>query len=192
MSNELSFLRAVARHSDLIRTGAVQFDYRTGQCGPVQATQVKSWGAACPAGFCPPNNLPAALGRYFAGDRSGCKEAPYTIALTATRDAANPVSVTVSRTSPITMCPTRLVTWYTPAAVAPGWQINTIQFGAQNQLIGGPAPADAFGVVAFQMVPMVPDCLRAGMPYTITATLLPEAAAGTHTLYLTFIGPMVG
>lgn len=191
MSQE-SFLAAVARHSDLIRTGAVQFDYRTGQCGPVRATQARSWGAACPPGYCPPANLPDALGRFFAGDRSGCKEAPYTIALSGTRAAADPVSVTVSRTSPITMCPTRLVAWQTDDTPPAGWLIDTIQFGAQNQLIGGPVPAEAFDRQAFQMVPFVPDCLRAGMPYTITATILPEAAVGDQTLYLTFIGPMVG
>lgn len=190
--SELSFLANVGRYHDVIRTGQVNFDYRTGQCGPAQATQTKSWGAACPTGWCPPDNLPAALNRYFAGDRAGCRELPLTIALTGTRDAAADVPVTVSRTSLVTMCPTRLLAISTTAAVPPEWLINVVQFGNQNQIVGGPIPYQVFGRQAFQMVPFVPDCLRAGMPFTITATLLPDAAVGDHTLSLVFIGPMVG
>jgi hypothetical protein len=192
MSSDAGYLQAVAKYSDAIRTGAVKFDYRTGACGPSQPTQPMSWGAACPPGFCTPDNLPASLGRWFSGDRAGCTEKPYTIKLTATSDVALVVTATVTTTSKVTMCPTRLLI-VTDAAYNQ-WEIQTLQFGNQNQIVGGPAPVGSFGSpTAFQQtVPFVPDCLRAGMPYTITMNLKPEAMATLRTVYLTFIGPMVG
>ena len=189
---DAGYLQAVAKYSDAIRTGAVKFDYRTGACGPAAATQPMSWGAACPPGFCTPDNLPASLGRWFSGDRAGCTEKPFTIKLQATSSTTLVVTATESTTSPVTMCPTRLL------IVADGaynqWEIATIQFGNQNQIVGGPAPVGAFAApMAFaQTVPFVPDCLRAGMPYTVTMNLKPEAMATLRTVYLTFIGPMVG
>lgn len=186
MSQE-SFLRAVARYDSPIKTGGLAFDYRTGQCSPPQATQARSWGAACPSGYCPPENLPAALNRYFAGDRAGCREAPYTVRLDGTEDAALDVVVTEERNSPITMCPTRIIMHATG-----DWLINQIRFGNQNQLIGGPVPWEAFGTDTFAAVPIVPDCMAAGQPIRIQATLLPDGGAAARSLWVVFLGPMVG
>lgn len=190
--SEEQYLAAVAQYSDSIRTGAINFNYRTGACGPGPATVPKSWGAACPPGFCTPDGLPPALGRWFAGDRAGCTEKPYTIKVTGT--SSTTVNVLAGGTAPskVTMCPTRLL------IVADGaynqWEISTIQFGNQNQIVGGPVGVGAFGSpTAFaQTVPMVPDCLRAGLPFTVGMILKPEAMATLRTCYLVFIGPMVG
>lgn len=188
---ELQYLHALARYSDAIRTGALPFDYRTGQCGPAPATELRSWGAACPQGFCPPDNLPEALGRWFAGDRSGCRELPYTILLSDTGAVATDTTVSVERTSKVTMCPTRmLVTPFLGAASGP-WEISKIQFGNQNQIVGGPMPTNLFDPAAFQVVPFVPDCLRAGQPFEIEA-ILKAGAAVASSLYVTFLGPVVG
>lgn len=187
---ETGFLEAVARFSGDIRTGALPFDYRTGQCAPVAATQLRSWGAACPTGFCPPDNLPEALGRYFAGDRSGCREIPYGIRIQATSQVAAVTTVNLERTSKITMCPTRLLTIADGAAGQ--WLINTIQFGNQNQIVGGPIAQEVFSPFSFQLVPMVPDCIKAGQPFTINVSLGAEAMATARNLWLVFIGPMVG
>lgn len=188
--SEIQYLKALARYSDDIRTGAIAFDYRTGQCGPPQATMVKSWGSACPPGYCPPDHLPEALGRWFAGDRAGCKEAPYTVKLSGTTGAAV-TTVTVSRNAEITMCPTRLLAWTNNASLG-AVLITKVQFGSQNQLIGGPVPVEAFDPQAFQVVPMVPDCLKAGLPFTVTITLGIDVGAVDVDTWLTFIGPMVG
>lgn len=189
MSQE-SYLRALARYSGDIRTGGLQFDYRTGQCAPVQATRIQSWGAACPTGFCPPENLPEALGRWFAGDRAGCREIPYTVSATATSDTMANVVVTIDRVSKVTMCPTRMLILADGATAQ--WELVSFQFGNQNQMVGGPVAVEAFSPAAFQVVPMVPDCLKAGTPFNFTLNLLPEAMANTREVYITLIGPTVG
>lgn len=187
--SEVSYLKALARYHDDIRTGQLAFDYRTGQCGPVQATQVKSWGAACPSGFCPPGNLPAALGRWFAGDRAGCRELPYTVVLSGTGEVAADVAVSVDRVSKVDMCPTRIIATTTTGTSV--WRIEKIQFGNQNQLVGSGLPVGALDPGAFQPVPIVPDCLRAGQPFSIDATIVAGVAAA-GSIAITFIGPVVG
>lgn len=184
---EEGYLRTLARYSHDIRTGGLNFDYRTGQCGPVQATQLRSWGAACPPGFCPPDRLPEQLGRWFAGDRTGCRELPMTIRLDGTAGVAA-VTVTRELTSRVTMCPTRVMAWHN--ADGEDWLINEIQFGNQNQLVGGPVPAAAFDPQAFQDVPIVPDCIYAGQPISITATL--GIGEDASSLWIVFIGPTIG
>lgn len=186
--SEESYLRTLARFDGDIKRGNIPFDYRTGACGPVQATALKSWGAACPTGFCLPDNLPAQLGRWFAGDRAGCREVPYVVQLTGTRDAALDVAVAVTRNSTVTMCPTRIIAYATGAR----WDITSIKFGAVDQIIGGPVPMNVLDTAAYAAVPIVPDCFRAGQPMSFGATILPDAAVGTHSLFLVFIGPMVG
>jgi hypothetical protein len=188
---DIKTLGAIARHSDLIRSGALSGPalsqlIRTGQCGAPQATQLQSWGSACPSGFCPPEGLPAAFKRFFAGDRAGCRELPWAVTFTAGAAGV----VTVAGNATVTACPTRLIAASTGAAgdLLTDWTINTIQFGIRNQLVGGPAPASAFATDAYQLVPMVPDCLRAGQPYTLAA----EQLTGAGTLTLIFIGPVVG
>lgn len=189
--SEVQYLKALARYSNDIRTGAINFDYRTGQCGPPQATMVKSWGAACPTGYCPPDHLPEALGRWFAGDRAGCKEAPYTVKLSGITGAAV-VPVSVTRNAEITMCPTRVLAWTNNPSATAAVLLTKIQFGAQNQLIGGPVPVEAFDPQAFQDVPIVPDCLKAGLPFTVSISLGIDAGAENVDTWITFIGPMVG
>lgn len=188
--SEEQYLKTLARYSQDIRTGALEFNYRTGACGPAPATQTKSWGSACPPGVCLPDNLPAALNRYFAGDRAGCKELPYCLHFSGTSSANAVVPVTRDVTSKITMCPTRMI-GYTDSA--PGqWEIAKIEFGNQNQIVGDPVAVEAFAPIAFQVVPMVPDCLRAGLPFSITLNLQPEQAPTLRNAWLVFIGPMVG
>lgn len=184
--SEASYLRALARFSDDIKRGAVAFDYRTGACGPVQATQLKSWGAGCPSGYCPPGNLPAALGRWFAGDRAGCKEIPYTLRLDGNDTLENTVTLNVN--APITMCPTRIMAW---ADDGTSWRIKTLQFGNVNQIVGGPAPHTVFGPGVFAAVPLVPDCMAAGQPIKIEA-ILEAGEAGDVSLWVVFLGPSVG
>lgn len=187
MSQE-SFLRSVARYSDAIKSGAVAFDYRTGACSPGPATQTRSWGAACPSGYCPPSELPAALGRFFAGDRAGCSEKPFTIRLDGTTDAALDVSVVDSRNASVTMCPTRIIMWATG-----NWLVNQIRFGNENQIVGGPVPWQAFGPGVFAAVPIVPDCMYAGLPMTIDTDLQADGVGGNaRSLFVCFLGPMVG
>lgn len=186
MSGE-QFLRALARFDSDIKRGAIAFDYKTGACAPVQATQVRSWGAACPSGYCPPEDLPAALNRWFAGDRAGCRELPYTVRLDSDGDPADPVAVTQSFNALVTMCPTRIITYS-----AGSWLINQIRIGNQNQLVGGPVPAEAFATDVFASVPIVPDCMRSGQPVTIDATILPGGENPGGSLWVVFLGPMVG
>ena len=186
--SEESYLRALARFDGDIKRGNIAFDYKTGQCGPVQATQLRSWGAACPSGFCTPDGLPEALGRWFAGDRAGCREIPYTIELSGLRDAAVPLLVVLAGTAPVTMCPTRIIAH---AETGSTWNINVIRFGAQNQIVGAPIPSTAFATGTFAAVPIVPDCFKAGQPFEMQATLGIGGAATFH-LWLTFLGPMVG
>lgn len=190
--SEVAYLRHIARYSDVIRTGGVAFNPRTGQCGPVQATQVRSWGAACPPGYCPPDGLPEALNRYFAGDRAGCREIPWTVQFDGTEQAAAQTVVTVTGTSKVTMCPTRMLATQDGVAGA-NWFIRSIEFGNQNQILGGvDVPIVAFARDAFQVVPMVPDCLKAGQPFEITVMLDQDATPVARSMWLTFIGPMIG
>jgi hypothetical protein len=186
--SEQSFLQNIARHHADIKSGALAFDYRTGACSPVQATQTRSWGAGCPSGFCPPADLPLSLGRWFAGDRSGCSEKPFTVRLTATSDAALDIAATVNVNASVTMCPTRII-----MANTGNWQVDLLTFGNQNQMVGGPAPSSAFGAGVFAAVPLVPDCIRAGLPITINATLMRDGVGGNvRSLWVVFLGPMVG
>lgn len=188
MSQE-SFLNTLGRYSGDIRTGGLHFDYRTGQCAPGQPTQLRSWGAACPPGFCPPANLPAALNRFFAGDRSGCRELPYTVSGAVLTVAATPTPLIIQRNSKVTMCPTRVL--IASDAALSVVDLVRMQFGNQNQIVGGPVEITAFGPQAFQLVPFVPDCLFAGQPFELEFSLT-EAMANTREVYVTFIGPMVG
>lgn len=189
MNPQVRYLSEVARYSADIRTGALAFDYRTGQCGPVQASQLKSWGAGCPSGYCPPSDLPEALGRWFAGDRAGCREIPYAIRFTTSAGLANS-NVSTSRAAPITMCPTRVMAW----ADGGEWLIRGMSFGAQEQIIGGPTPVGMFDPMAYQPVPFVPDCVRSGIPMTFDVTL--RATGGDPppvlNMWIVLIGPMVG
>lgn len=194
--SEASYLRALARYNHDIRTGAIRYDYRTGACSPGPAALVKAWGSACPpGGMCAPDQLPAQLGRYFAGDRAGCREIPFCISGTLTSDTMASQELVLSDTSPVTLCATRLivVTDYPGAGTHNQWEINEIKFGNQNQIVGGPVGADVFYPLNFnQTVPFVPDCLRAGTPYRISVSLKPEAMATPRHISLVFIGPMVG
>lgn len=197
--SEESYLRALARFNGDIRTGAIKFDYKTGACGPAPGAVPKSWGAACPPGYCTPDNLPTALSRWFAGDRAGCKELPYTMKTSLTSSTTLVLTATITGVSKVTMCPTRLMVVTdngggpTSGAGHNQWEITSITFGNQNQLVGGPVGADTWNPQFFsQLVPMVPDCLRAGQPYTINLNLKPEAMATLRTIYLVWIGPMVG
>lgn len=187
--SEEAYLRTLARFHGDIRTGALAFDYRTGQCGPVQATQTRSWGAACPSGYCPPGNLPAALNRWFAGERAGCREIPYTILLAGIGIVLTDVAVSRTLTSKVDMCPTRIIASVTVGTST--WRIDSIEFGSQNQILGSGVPAGSLDPGAFQPVPIVPDCIRAGQPFTIDATILAGVAAAAE-LAITFIGPVVG
>lgn len=189
MSQE-SYLRAVARYSGDIRTGGLAFDYRTGQCNTVQPTQPRSWGAACPTGYCPPDRLPEALGRYFAGDRAGCREIPYTVSEGTVTSATLVTTLTITRTSKVTMCPTRIL--MASDAGAGLVTLVSMTFGNQNQIVGGPVSIEVFGTQAFQMVPFVPDCLYAGQPFELVFNIAAEAGPPTREVYVTFIGPMVG
>lgn len=191
MNGEARYLETLARYSHDIRTGNLHFDYRTGQCAPMGATNLVSWGPGCPPGWCPPDKLPEQLGRYFAGERNSCKELPISFANTTTAAAAASTAVTITGTSRVTFCPTRLIV-DTIQASRGQWQIDSIQFGNQNQIVGGPVYAEAFAPGAFQVVPMVPDCLRAGQPYTINLTLGLDAGTADASIWLVFIGPMVG
>lgn len=189
MSQE-QYLQKLARYSGDIRTGGLNFDYRTGQCSPSQPVQARSWGAACPAGFCPPANLPEALGRYFAGDRAGCREIPYTVSGSVTTSATLVTTLTIERNSKVTMCPTRVI--MASDAGQGIVQVVSMQFGNQNQIVGGPVDISVFGIQSFQLVPFVPDCLFAGQPFSLQFTLQPEAGPPTREVYVTFIGPVVG
>jgi hypothetical protein len=191
--SEERYLEAVARHYDVIRTGAVMFDFRTGQCGPAPANVTKSWGSACPDGYCPPANLPDALGRYFAGDRSGCREVPYTLHFSATEGGVAAVfaDVTVTGNSKVTMCPTRMLITH-DGVTGGAWRFKRLQFGNQNQVVGDTFPVSAYDPAAFQAVPFVPDCLRAGMPYEVVLELEGDATPVARQAWVTLIGPMVG
>lgn len=191
--SEESYLRTLARFHHDVRTGAINFDYRTGACGPGPQALVRSWGAACPpGGICTPDSLPAALNRYFAGDRNGCREIPYSFKAPATTSSTTVnVAVQLAGTFKVTMCPTRLL------VIADGahnqWEISSLKFGNQNEIVGGPVGANVFDPRNFnQTVPMVPDCMRAGQPYEFNLILKPEAMATARNIYLVFIGPMVG
>lgn len=186
--NVENFLRTLARFDGDIKRGAIAYDYRTGQCGPGPATVTKSWGAGCPTGYCPPENLPESLGRWFAGDRSACAEKPLTFALSETAAIAARTPVNLEVNAPVTMCPTRIIC----ASDFGDWNIEQIRFGMQNQIAGGPVPWQVFGTGVFASVPLVPDCMRAGQPITINTSLGADAGEGTYTLWVIFLGPMVG
>jgi hypothetical protein len=190
MSQE-SYLRAIARFSNDIKTGAIDFNYRTGECGPGPATQLQSWGSACPPGLCLPEDLPPRLNNWFAGDRSGCRELPYTIHIPVLGSATLDVASTVERNSKVTMCPTRMMVTTNYGVASGPFEITKIQFGNQNQIVGGPLPAGMFDPGAFQVVPFVPECLKAGLPFSIGVNLLAGAAV-TSDIWITFIGPAIG
>ena len=186
--NDMQYLRTLARYDRDIKEGNIAFNYRTGECTAVPGAVLKSWGPGCPTGGCQAKDLPAALNRYFAGDRAGCKEMPYNFNFTSTRGVTDE-DVTVEVTSKVTMCPTRVLGI---ADLADEWLVKSIQFGNQNELVGDPFPIEALDPGAFQPVPLVPDCIEAGTPITITLTRLGSAGEGTAHASITFIGPMVG
>lgn len=188
--SEEKFLKNVAKYSHEIRTGALNFNYRTGQCGPVQATQLRSWGAACPPGYCPPNQLPEALGRYFAGDRTGCREIPYVKKIAVTAGIAA-IDSTVEEVSKVTMCPTRLII-QTDFFPSPSVSLVSFKIGNQNQLVGGPVLVSAFDRKAYQDVPIVPDCIRAGQPFSFTIRVGVALEPATVSTYIMLIGPAIG
>lgn len=176
-------LQSVARHNGPLA--------RTGACGPTPANVVGSWGGACPVGNCRPDDLPAELGRYFAGDRGDCKEMPYAFQFVG---QASGTAVVVNTTSILTMCPTRLVAVErgTAAVDETNWVINSIVFGNQNQIVNNDIIASAFRTTAKQSVPLAPACLMGGTPVTITCTPTVVTAPGDTNLFLVFFGPAIG
>ena len=158
---------------------------RTGACGPVQATQVQSWGAACPTGDCTAQDLAANLNRSFAGERYGCRELPYT--LVGTADATG--LVVIDTNSQVTMCPTRVIVSLDDEVVVPNDAVMTsFQIGAQNQIIGDPIPVLQLSSFSYQAIPFVTDCIRAGLPFSIGL----EGFAEDTRVFVTLIGPAIG
>lgn len=156
---------------------------RTGACGPGPARGQFSWGAACPPGDCSPQGLPAALGRQFAGEASGCRELPFVLSGAVTGGNG----LVLQGNSPVTICPTRLVI---ETADGETMLLSQVKFGNQNQMAnnGTPIPTNVFNTDAWGPIPFAMDCLRQGTPFEFVL----EDASNDDTLFLMLIGPTIG
>jgi hypothetical protein len=166
---------------DVAPTGA-QGRTMNGGCGPAPATVLRSWGSGCPAGACSADQLAAALGRE---PRYACKEIPYT--LVGMADATG--LVVISENSKVTICPTRVIISLDDEVVVPNDAVMTsFEIGNQNQIIGDPIPVLQLSSFAYQAIPFVTDCLRAGLPFSMGL----EGFAEDTRVFVTLIGPAIG
>lgn len=156
-----------------------------GGCAPTPPTQPQSWGAACPPGFCTGDQLAQNLNRSFAGERYGCRELPYTV--TGTADAQG--DLTISQNSTVTMCPTRVMVMGDDGVVIPAdASLTVFEIGNQNQILGDPIPVSHLSPFSYQIIPFVTDCIKAGIPFTITIS----GWGADEVAYVTLIGPAIG
>lgn len=160
-----------------------------GSCGPAPATSTRSWGAACPTGACSADQLAANLNRTFAGERYPCRELTYWIKMTADGSGV----CTFNQNSKVTICPTRVIAFedsetsgLLPVA---GPLLTVFEIGNQNQIVGDPIPLALLNPSAYQIIPFVTDCIKAGMPFNVTIT---GATAGTGVVYFGIVGPAIG
>lgn len=155
-----------------------------GPCGPVPMAKAMSWGAACPTGNCTAENLANSLNRQFAGERYPCRELPYTLQLTA--DAGG--DVTFEQNSRVTICPTRVIVAPEDGELLATGLLTVFEVGNQNQVIGDPIPLVQLAPDAYQAIPFVTDCIKAGIPFSVQMT---DLGAG-QVVYFTIIGPAIG
>ncbi len=156
-----------------------------GGCGPVQATQLQSWGAGCPPGDCTAEELARNLNRSYAGERYGCRELPYT--LVGVADATG--LVVISENSKVTICPTRVIISLDDEVAVPNDAVMTsFEIGNQNQIVGDPIPVLQLSSFAYQAIPFVTDCMRAGLPFSMGL----EGFAEDTRVFVTLIGPAIG
>ena len=167
--------------------GGVGMSTRSGNggCGPLPPATPMSWGAACPSGSCTSDGLAASLNRQFAGDRYGCRELAYW--LSGTADAAG--VVTLAQNSMITICPTRIVfVEAAGAGIGALAMLSVFEIQNQNQIVGAPLPLAMISIGAYQTIPFVTDCLKAGIPFRIVMTGL----VNTRVYTIGLIGPAIG
>lgn len=163
-------------------TGPTGGNGGNGNCGPAPMTVPRSWGPACPTGFCTAQDLAANLGRAFAGERYPCRELTYWTSATA--DAAG--VATFADNSRVTICPTRVIIDH--ADVLVNQLLTVFEMGNQNQIIGDGIPVPFLNSQSYVIIPFVTDCLRAGLPFSWTVTgLTPD-----DVVYFGLIGPVIG
>lgn len=154
-----------------------------GPCVAPPPAQPMSWGAACPSGMCSAEDLAQSLNRAFAGQRYGCRELPYWLRGVADADGV----ATIEGNALVTICPTRVII-VPEAGVSLAAEFSVFEMGNQNQIVGDPIPIGILGPNAYQTIPFVTDCMRAGLPYRLQFTGLTEA----DVLYVGLIGPAIG
>lgn len=151
-----------------------------GACGTAPGGNV-SWGSGCPSGYCLPADLPASLGRVFAGEARGCREIP--LSFYGTVDANG--DLVFDGNAPITICPTRLI------IVSDGDPLflSSIKFGNEPQMIGNePIYSTVFAQNAWGAIPFVMNCLKAGLPYNITLS----SGTPDDNITVVLLGPAIG
>jgi len=156
-----------------------------GGCGVAPQATPQSWGSACPSGFCTSADLATALNRAFAGERQGCRELPYWLEGTSTAGGL----LTLTQNALVTICPTRVVILETLNGAIPDLAVmNEFTIGNQNQIAGDPLPVNVLALGAYQTIPFVTDCIKAGIPFTVGFAGLDATTA----YYVGLIGPAVG
>jgi len=152
-------------------------------CGPTAPTTPMSWGAGCPPGHCTSQDLAAALNRSFAGEKYPCRELTYWIGMIA--DAAGVASF--EDNSKVTICPTRIAVFSTTEPDA-GMFVSEFEIGNQNQLVGDGIPIGILSPDSYQIIPYVTDCIKAGIPFSVSIS----GMTADDVLYFGLIGPTIG
>jgi hypothetical protein len=160
---------------------------QSGPCAPMSPAQPQSWGAACPPGHCDSNSLAAAMGRAFGGERYGCRELTYWIT-PLELDAAG--AGMQSQNATVTICPTRVIAIVKDSALAAAGEgyLSEFTIGNTNQIVGDPLPLAVLAPYSYAIIPFVPDCIRAGMPFSISVVDGPAEGF----VYFGLVGPTIG
>lgn len=167
------------------RTPAYNPGGNGGACGPQGPTVPMSWGSACPTGDCTSENLATSLGRANAGERYGCRELSYWLTGVSTAGGL----LTLSENAKVTICPTRIIADEALGGVIPGLAVMSVfQIGNQNQIAGDPLPLTILALGSYQSIPFVTDCIKAGLPFSISLSGLDAATR----YFIGLIGPAIG
>jgi hypothetical protein len=97
--------------------------------------------------------------------------------------------LTLSENAKVTICPTRIIADEALGGVIPGLAVMSVfQIGNQNQIAGDPLPLTILALGSYQSIPFVTDCIKAGLPFSISLSGLDAATR----YFIGLIGPAIG